>query len=162
MEQSLVNGQESTSSLIAFIGQMGKETEEIKLQYKLSLLEVTSVLSVTFYMLTYGAQFVTSGFYTQFVHWTYNNVLLNVLFVLGISVDSQISIWRQMYFYYLMIFMTLLQKLFLSFLANRKQQEAQASEEEKTEENVRKKSEESSRSEEDDPVAAFIIPEGDL
>ena len=102
----------------------------MKLEYKISLFKIVGIASIVLYLLTYAAQFITSEFFSSYIGNDHVPLILDVLFVLGISVEDGLSFWRQMYFYYLMIFLSLLQKLFLSYLIYEKEKrEAKIAEE---------------------------------
>lgn len=81
-------------------------------------------MTVVCAVLTYMAQFVISDFYVRYINFDNTLQLQNVLFVLGFSVTGETSFFRQVYFYYFMIMISIVEKLLLKFVDSLKEEES--------------------------------------
>lgn len=88
---------------------------DLKYSWKKKLWIYSAVFSVICLVLTYAAQFIVSDFYMEQIHWEYTDSAQDLLFILGFSVDEKSSFFRQVYFYYLMIIINVIEKLLINF-----------------------------------------------
>lgn len=62
------------------------------------------------------AQFIISDFYIKYVNYSKTAEIYNLLFVIGLSITKQVSFFRQVYFYYFMVVVAVVEKLFIKFV----------------------------------------------
>jgi hypothetical protein len=103
-----------------FTGKVFGDILEYKYRWKRTLWVYSAVFSVGCLLLTYVAQFMVSDFFVQNVHWDSTGEVQDILFVLGFSVNNKTSFFRQVYFYYLMILINVLEKLLIGFFEKEK------------------------------------------
>lgn len=87
----------------------------MKYKWKEKIWFYSSLAAVVCLILTYCAQFTTSLFYIQYIHFKWTENMESILFVLGISADQNLSFFRSSYFYYVMVIIAVIERLLLKF-----------------------------------------------
>jgi hypothetical protein len=87
----------------------------IKCSWKKDIWFYSSVASVIFLTLTYTAQFLISDFYIEYINASFTKDLINILFVLGFSVTNEESYFTQVYFYYVILIINVIEKLLIKY-----------------------------------------------
>lgn len=88
----------------------------MRYQWRYLLWFYASIVTVASAILTYSAQFITSEFYVTYLNFDSTLQIQNLLFILGFSVTEDTSFFRQVYFYYFMIMIAVVERLLLRFV----------------------------------------------